>query len=146
MADKSIVDVTVKSNRKTYEQALDEVALRVLTMWGMEAESAAKQLAPVDTGLLRNSITWAIAGKGANQSQYKADRGDGSGSYSGQSPADKGEPRHVHIGSNVEYAMSQETGNFKDGPHAFLRPAIDNNRQHFQDILQGELEKALKNG
>lgn len=144
MANK-IVDVKIESNRKEYEDALDEVALKVLTMWGMEAETAAKKLAPVDTGLLRNSITWAIAGEGANQPQYKANRGGKSGSYSGQSPADKGEPRHVHIGSNVEYAMAQETGSFKDGPHAFLRPAVDNNRQHFQDILQGELEKALKN-
>lgn len=136
-------DVTVKSNRKEYEAALEEIAEKVLTMWGMQAVSAAAKRAPVDTGLLRNSIAYAIAGGPANKDAYEADRGDGAGSYSGNAPDDQGGPRHVYIGSNVEYAESQETGNFRDGPHAFLRPAIDENRDYFQNILEEELKKAM---
>ena len=137
---KRIENVTIKSNKGDYQKTLEEVAEKVLTMWGMEAEKAAKKRAPVDTGLLRNSITYAVAGKSPAQGTYKAIRGDGSGSYSGQAKADRNGPRHVYIGTNVEYAMAQEMGSFHDGPHAFLRPAIEENRDHFREILEGELK------
>lgn len=144
MAKKEI-DVTFHSNKKEYEEALEEVAEKVLTMWGMEAETAAKKRAPVDTGLLRNSISWAVAGESVHTPNYKASQGNGQGSYSGKAPDDPGGARHVYIGSNVEYAMAQENGNFKDGPHAFLRPAIDENREHFKNILETELKNAMNN-
>lgn len=141
---KDDIEVTVHSNRPDYEAALEEIAEKVLTMWGMQAESAAKKRAPVDTGLLRNSITFALAGESPNETDYKASRGDGKGSYSGKAPDDSGGKRHVYIGTNVEYAMAQEAGNFKDGPHAFLRPAVDENREYFKQILEEELRMAMK--
>lgn len=141
--DLGSIEVTVHSNRKDYEAALEEIAEKVLTMWGMQAESAAKKRAPVDTGLLRNSITWAVAGESANATDYKASRGDGSGSYSGKAPDDSNGKRHVYIGTNVEYAMAQEVGNFKDGAHEFLRPAVDENREYFKNILEEELKHAM---
>lgn len=137
---KDDIEVTVHSNRKEYEAALEEIAEKVLTMWGMQAESAAKLLSPVDTGLLRNSITWALAGHGANTPSYKADSGGESGSYSGQAQADKGGPRHVYIGSNVEYAPYQELGTSKMKAQPFLGPAIEQNRDYFQNILETELK------
>ena len=141
MAD---IEVTIKSNRKEYERALEEVAERVLHMWGGEGARATSDIAPYDTGLLRNSITYALAGEKAEKSSYKDDVGKKTGMYSGTSDADKsGAIRSVHIGTNVEYAMSQEVGNFKDGPHAYLRPGIESQREHFKEILQGELEKAM---
>lgn len=133
-------DFSITSNKGEYQKAIEEVAEKVLTMWGMEAESAAKKRAPVDTGLLRNSITYAIAGGMPAQTTYKADKGDGAGSYTGQAQEDRNGPRHVYIGTNVEYAMAQEVGSFKDGPHAFLRPAIEENKDHFREILEGELK------
>lgn len=145
MADGFTFDVGMTSNKKEYLEALDDIAEKVLTMWGMQASSAAALRAPVDTGLLRNSIAYAIAGGTADKATYKAESGDGTGGYSGSAPADGDSPRHVYIGSNVEYAMSQETGNFHDGPHAFLRPAIDENRDYFKNILEEELKKALNN-
>ena len=136
------IDVSVTSNSKEFKNELNEVAEKVLTMWGMQAESAAKENCPVDTGLLRNSITYAIAGGGANTSNYKADKGDASGSYSGQAQEDKGGPRHVYIGTNVEYAEEQELGSFnhKVGQSPFLRPAIEENIDYFREILEGELK------
>lgn len=158
---KDNIEVTVHSNRKEYEAALEEIAEKVLTMWGMQAESAAKKRAPVDTGLLRNSITWAVAGQSPDIEVYSsggaktktATTADGkkvavkvkTGMYKGKAQSDPGGARHVYIGTNVEYAMAQETGNFKDGAHAFLRPAIDENRGYFKKILEEELKNALNN-
>lgn len=155
----NITSVDFKSNKKEYEEALEEIAEKVLTMWGMEAETAAKYRAPVDTGLLRNSITWAVAGESPHATVYSAERGMSktavtstgkkvqvavkTGRYQGKAKTDPGGARHVYIGSNVEYAMAQETGTFKDGPHAFLRPAIDENRDHFRRILEEELKNAM---
>lgn len=156
------IEVTVQSNRKDYEAALEEIAEKVLTMWGMQAESAAKKRAPVDTGLLRNSITYAVAGESAAVDRYESNgthksteatkragtagkpvEPKKSGKYSGTAPADKNGKRHVYIGTNVEYAMAQETGDFKNGAHAFLRPAVDENREYFKNILEEELKHAM---
>ncbi len=141
-----VADVSIQTNKKEYLAALEDVAEKVLTMWGMTAVDSAVERAPFDTGLLRNSITFAVAGESPNKTDYKSDNGDISGSYSGSAPEDKGgEKRTVYIGSNVEYAMAQETGDFRDGSHAFLRPAIDENRDYFREILEGELKKAMEN-
>ena len=56
--------------------AMQDAVLRALTRIGMQAEGYAKDLAPVDTGWLRNSIS------------HKVDEGENA----------------VYIGTNVEYA------------------------------------------
>lgn len=156
--------VKITNNKAEYEKALDLVAEKVLTMWGMQGESAAKKLAPVDTGLLRNSITWALAGRQPNTTQYKSNsvhattpvteknRTAGksvnvvSGTYTGQAPADKGgSPRSVYIGSNVEYAPYVELGTANTPAQPYLRPAIEENKEYFRNILESELKKVLPN-
>ena len=49
--------VTFTSNRSALLAAVDDAKKRALEIMGGKAESYAKQLAPVDTGRLRNSIT-----------------------------------------------------------------------------------------
>ena len=71
---------------------------RDLTRRAIRVESAAKQLAPVDTGRLRSSITWAL-GK------------DGRGLYAA-------------VGTNVFYAVFQELGTRYMAAHPFLVPAL----------------------
>lgn len=138
------IKVNVTSNKKEYEKALGQVAESVLTMWGMQAESAAKRLCPVDTGLLHNSITWALAGQTTHITEYQDDAGEQSGFYSGQAQADKGGPRHVYIGTNVEYAIYQELGTVNmPGGNPYLGPAIEQNVGYFRSILEGELKKVL---
>ena len=145
MANKNI-NVTVTSNKQLYEEEFEATVRKILEQIGMDCASAAFDLAPYDTGLLRNSITYALAGEKAAQASYKADTGGGMGRYEGTSPEDNEEHvRHVHVGSNVEYALAQETGEFKKGPNAFLRPAINNNTAHFKQIIKDELSKALMN-
>ena len=76
---------TYKDNTKEVLSALDKAKIRGLKAIGIEAEGFAKEdpNMPVDTGLARNSITSALAGEGARIKSYKADKGDGKGSYSG---------------------------------------------------------------
>lgn len=64
----------------------------------IRVESAAKRLAPVDTGRLRSSITWAL---------YR----DGRGLY-------------AEVGSRVLYAVFQELGTRYMRAHPFLVPAL----------------------
>ena len=143
---KNIIKVTIESNKPAYKKALDEVAEAVLTRWGMQTESSAKDLCPVDTGLLHNSITWALAGQGTNITEYSDDDGNQNGFYSGQAPADWGKsPRHVHVGSNVEYAAYQELGTVNMTANPYLRPAVEENKDWYQRVLDGELKKALTN-
>lgn len=137
------IKVAVTSNKKIFARELDDVAVKVLTMWGMGGESAAKKLCPVDTGLLRNSITWALAGQTAHETEYKDDAGAQFGFYSGQAQSDRGSPRHVYIGTNVEYAPYQELGTSRMRAQPYLGPAIEQNVEHFRSILESELKKVL---
>lgn len=164
MANSNNISINITSNKEEYERALEQVAEKVLTEWGMQAASAARELCPVDTGLLRNSITYAVAGRPTAISSYKSSGTHATteatkkaktagtkvnpvkeGRYSGQAQADMGGPRHVYIGSNVEYAPYQEIGTAKMKAQPFLRPAIEQNKDYFKSILEGELKNALQN-
>ena len=144
-----VTNVTIESNKDEYLKGLDKVAEAVLASWGMTAESTAKRIVTekniFDTGLLRNSITWAVAGKAPNTKTYKAQNGDGSGRYEGKAKEDKGGARHVHIGTNVEYAMIHEVGGAKIKARPYLRPAIDENRKEFKRLLEKALKEAKFN-
>lgn len=115
-----------------------DAVLRALERCGMEAEGYAKDLAPVDTGNLRNSISHKV---------------------------DDGEPA-VYIGSNTSYAPYVElaTGIYAEGgrptpwvyqdangnwhwtrgnqAHPFLKPAVADHPQTYRNIIEDE----LKNG
>ena len=115
-----------------------DAVLRALERCGEQAEGYAKDLAPVDTGNLRNSISHKV---------------------------DDGEPA-VYIGSNVEYAAYVElgTGKYTDGgrptpwvyqddngnwhwtagnpAQPFLAPAVKEHATTYRNIIEDE----LKNG
>lgn len=78
---------------------------------GMAVEGYAKNLAPVDTGNLRNSISTKPSGD-----------------------------KEVQIGTGVEYAIYQELGTRKMAPHAFLRPGIANNVSAIVGIIAQALK------
>lgn len=52
-----MTDVTFTTNRAAVLAAVSSAKTRALEIMGGKAESYAKQLCPVDTGNLRNSIT-----------------------------------------------------------------------------------------
>lgn len=124
--------------------AMEHAVRKALTEIGIEAEGHAKDIirdrGSVVTGLLRNSITWAIGGESANISSYSADTGDKSGSYSGTAP--KKDVPCVYIGTNVEYAPYIELGARGRPPRAYLKPAVEDFRDEYKEIV----EDNLKNG
>ena len=112
--------------------------LRGLAIVGGKASEYAAQLAPVDTGLLHNSITYALAGDSPEKSAYTSDDGAKIGTYGGQVGGRVGDLK-VHIGTNVEYAVFQEYGaRGSDGKH-YLENGIKTHLDEFGDILTEEL-------
>ena len=121
------------------QKILDEfhaAALRALERCGSQAEGYAKDLAPVDTGNLRNSISHKV---------------------------DDGEPA-VYIGSNTSYAPYVElaTGIYAEGgrptpwvyqdengnwhwtrgnkAQPFLKPAVADHAKTYSNIIKDEME------
>lgn len=125
-------------NSALVQEAFHTACLRALERCGMEAEGYAKDLVPVDTGRLRNSISHKV---------------------------DDGEPA-VYIGSNTSYAPYVElaTGIYAEGgrptpwvyqdaqgnwhwtrgnqAHPFLAPAVKDHQTTYRNIIEDE----LKNG
>lgn len=130
-------EMTVKfvDNSKEMLAAFQAAAVRALEKCGLTAEGYAKQLCPVDTGNLRNSITHQV---------------------------DETEPA-AYIGTNNEYAAYVELGTGKYYPggrptpwvyqdakrnwhmthgqraQPYLKPAVADNVQTYKDIIEGEM-------
>lgn len=131
-----------KDNTDEVLNALEDAIEQGLEAIGMRAERHAKKdpNMPVDTGLARNSIAHAVSGKGASIKKYKADRGDGKGSYSGTAPNDK--EKAVYIGSNVEYFPYIEEGGGNRKAHHVLRRAATEHTEEYKKLMEGSMKNA----
>ena len=132
-----VVDNTVNVNKAVHEK------IRLaLSLMGDTVEGYAKEDCPVDTGLLRNSITHGQGGGKPNITSYKADRPKGGVTMTGSYSTLDGESDAEYVGTNVEYAPVQE---FNDMHHNvgrahFLRDA---GQKHI-DELKNVAETTLK--
>ena len=123
---------------------IEQAIRRGLEKCGQKAEGYAKMACPVDTGLLRNSITHVVDGSALDY-YYRADTGTASGEYHFNAPK-KDEPT-VTIGTNVEYAPYIEMGHIqaKSGtyvaPRRFLESAATQHTAEYKDLLEKELAK-----
>lgn len=135
------MSVTTKDNTKEVLSALDKAIERGLEAIGLTAEGHAKKNeTAVDTGLLRNSITYAVSGKSANIQSYKSDDGSKSGTYQGQAPEEK--DKSVYIGTNVEYAPYIELGaRGRQGLH-FLQRAATEHTAEYKKLLEDSMKNA----
>lgn len=106
-------DFKVDSNKEELLALLEQIAEGVLTEWGLTVERYAKEKCPVDTGRLRNSITWALGGK-----------------------------RSVYVGTNVKYAQYVELGTSRMSPRPYLKPAVTDHISEYMDILKEHLDAA----
>ena len=138
---------SVVDNTALVQQATDEQIEQALIAIGAMVESHAKNYVPIDTGRLKNSITYAVAGQGASTKSYGPDKPVASDTqskpYTGKAPSDPGgKPRSVYVGSNVEYAEIVENGVAgRRNKHAhFLRNAIVNHMEEYKSLA----EKALR--
>lgn len=156
------MSVEIVSNRINVEKATEKALEKAATMIGGSLAGHASEGCPVDTGLLRNSITYALGGKSANTQTYASTQKDAegntqTGTYEGEAPRDQAGEITVYIGTNVQYAPyvelghSQEPGRYVPAigkrlkadhvdARPFLRPACENNRDEIEKII----EKCLK--
>lgn len=138
MANNIEMRIDVVNNSVQVGEAFRAACLRALERCGMEAEGYAKDLVPVDTGRLRNSISHAVS-----EDEMAA-----------------------YVGTNVSYAPYVElaTGIYADGgrptpwvyqddagnwhwtrgnpAQPFLAPAVKNHAQTYSNIIKDELENA----
>lgn len=140
----SAFQLRIEDHSKEITEEMEKALLVALEECGLQAETFAKKLAPTDTGLLKNSITHALSGKGASISSYKADKGGKKGSYSGTAPND--DIPAVYIGTNVEYAAFVELGHLsKKGEHIaaqpFLKPAVADHADAYRRVIENALKK-----
>ena len=118
-----MADVTFTSHKEEAMKAVSEAMARALEICGGKAETYAKELAPVGTpestgipgyhgGTLRNSITH-------EQLDEKTEI----------------------IASAVKYAPYVEFGTYKMKARPFMRPAAENHRQEYSQVIERELAK-----
>lgn len=141
----------VNDNSKQVAKAIDEALKKAARIIGGTMEGYAKDLSPVDTGLLRNSITFAIGGQLPNKTEYQSNEKDKNGNrievkegrYEAAAPQDKKNEVTLYVGTNVQYAPYQELGapNINLPAAPFLRPAFENHREEIEEILRRELAK-----
>lgn len=110
--------------RKAIEAALEEV--------GLAAEGYAKRLCPVDTGRLRNSITYAT--------EKTHDEGSPPAKDEDYELHGTPEAGTVYIGTNVEYAPYVELGTSKQDAQPFLKPAVLNNTGKYKKIFESHFK------
>lgn len=95
----------------------------------------------VDTGLLGNSITFALNGESANISSYKSNPTDKNGkpvptvegSYNGKAP---NKENTVYIGTNVEYAKYVQYGTSKMKKRDFMFAPLRANMDEYRNIIK----------
>lgn len=128
------MSVEFYDNSKQFLDAFEAARKRALERCGMQAEGYAKDLTPVDTGNLRNSITHKVVDD------------------------------TVYIGTNNEYATYVElgTGKYAEGgrqdpwvyqdeegrwhhtngqrAQPYLKPAVTDHKQTYRNIVKDELE------
>lgn len=170
-----VCKVKIIDNRKLLKQATHEGMETALEAVGLQAVGHVKdrirENGSIDTGLMRNSISFAISGEipqtQEKKHEYKADRvreddvetsgigarvrGDEEGLV------EKGEylkqaPRSIaidlvklYIGTNVWYAKHVDQGTIIQTAKPFLKPSIVEFRDEYKNILEEYLKKSIKN-
>ena len=103
------IDVKVTDNTAAVQGGIKSAIARALERIGMQAEGYAKDMCPVDTGNLRNSITHTSDNKFA------------------------------YIGTNVEYGKYVELGTRRMSAQPYLKPAATGHTQTYRNIVKDEL-------
>lgn len=156
--------IHVQDNSAKVKNIVHSRVLVALEASGLLAERLAKQICPVDTGRLRNSITHATSGQPARTHQYapqyvsKLEGGVGeNGKRKSMNKAQKKletrtetipavpeKEETMYIGTNVEYAPYIEIGGIVNGryraPRPFLKPALQDHKSKYKAIFKKYLK------
>ncbi len=137
-------DVRIEDHTDEYLKQVDAALEKALTAIGIHIEGEAKEELSntpkrIDTGLLRNSITYALDGEAPHAKSYSADSGNKSGSYSGTADKESGKNRSVVIGTNVEYAIYVHEGTVNMSPNRFMKNALEHNQDQIEEYIKNAL-------
>lgn len=141
----TVAEITIEDYSDEILKELSEAVETALMSIGEKAVSHAVKNVPVDTGLLRNSLTYALDGQPTAITTYSDDSNIQSGSYSGTAPQESGNNRSVSVGSNVSYALAVETNaraKHEVGGAHFLKNALANHTDEYEKTLRAALEAA----
>lgn len=133
----------VVSHKAEVMEKVMEAMHKAIGLMAEEVEGNAKKDCPVDTGLLRNSLTYAHAGFLPVDSHYSDDAGEQTGSYGEQTPEIDDDSIAAYVGTNVEYAPYVEFGDQQHmvGKSHFLRDAATNHIPRLKSIAQVALSE-----
>ena len=134
-------DLIFVDNSELFKSELNSAILRALERCGQQAEGYAKDLVPVDTGNLRNSISHKVVASekaayigvpGGDESAYGVYVELGTGIY-----ATGGRP--------TPWNYKDEEGNWHHtrGQKAqpFLKPAVTDHKQTYRNIIEDEMKR-----
>lgn len=128
------IEITLNANFDDYAgDNLDDAVAAALERVGSAAEGFAADLAPIDSGRLRNSITHKVDDNSVTVGsplEYAAYVEFGTGKYASG-------------GRNTPWVYKDDKGNwhYTHGQRAqpFLKPALQNNIKTYQAIIKDEL-------
>ena len=142
-----MTSVKVTNNSAAFKAAKDRAIAAALAAIGEEAAgNAMEELTnqdAVDTGRLRNSITYATQ-EHSEAKQFSWHEGKNGAPAGSGTTAPKGTPEKdtVYIGTNVEYAKYIEAGTSKSAPRPFLKPAATEHSEEYKKIVLQHLKNA----
>jgi phage gpG-like protein len=145
--------ITYRDNSDEFKNAFEQAKHRGLEAIGLTAEGFAKkritEAGAVDTGRLRNSITYAVAGYPTHVQSYRQDNVSGGTTqkhqrYSYGNETMSGEKDSaVYIGTNVEYAAGIELGTHrKAGAVHFLQDAATGHSDKYKRLMEDSMKNA----
>lgn len=140
--------IEFRDNSKEIIGLFSKAKHRALEAIGLAAEGHAKKNCPVDTGRLRNSITYAVSGYTTHVESYR--RGNVAGGTEkkhtryeyGNEKMEGEKDDAVYIGTNVEYATFVENGARGREPVHFLRKAATEHSSEYKKLLEDSMKNA----
>ena len=137
--------VDYKDNSQQILSALEKGKRNALTAIGSTAETHTKENITadklVDTGRLRNSITYA-AGDYSGIGTYTDNNKK---SYSDATARNTPKDDEVGIGTNVEYAAYTELGTQHIAAHHYLKRAVTEHKDEYKKLTVQAIKTAINN-
>lgn len=140
-----MADIKFTSNVNDILSALEKGKHNALTAIGSTAETHTKENITadklVDTGRLRNSITYATgdySGIGTYTDNNKK-------SYSDATARNTPNDNEVGIGTNVEYAAYTELGTQHIAAHHYLKRAVTEHKDEYKKLTAQAIKTAINN-
>lgn len=133
------IEIISDNSQEITNASKDQIKMGLWAV-GSTAEGYAKDKCPVDTGRLRNSITFATPDFGGIP-EYTDSEGK---IFTDGSSLSKPKDNTVHVGTNVKYAVFVEEMDSKHhnvGSAHFLRNSISDHIKEYKDMLIGALKK-----